>query len=286
MSFAQRQLKFTFSGATSGSFSAAGLRAAASIQSMEGMLGITAQVKIWGLSLDQMNNYSSAIPQAIGNEIPDANLVIEAGELGGALSQVIDAPIWASYIDLTDAPESAFVVSVAGIADRATPIGSQSQPGDQSAEKLIASLCALATPPLTFDNSAGAHAVLRNPSTYGSALRQIDVIATAAQFNWKISGTTLSIWPKNGTVDDVVIDVGPNTNPQMVGYPAYWEAGIIVTSLYNPAIQVGRRMKVVGSSIPKANGRWSIVHVQHELTTMMAKGPWFTIAHLAGVGDT
>ena len=68
----------------------------------------------------------------------------------------------------------------------------------------------------------------------------------------------------------------------MVGYPVFWELGIIVTSLYNPEIQIGRQMNII-SSIPNANGLWKIIRVQHELTTMIAKGPWFTTATLIGV---
>src|ERR1700691_1633404 len=221
MALSQRVLKFTFSGATEGSFSASGLRAAANIQVTEGIIGVTAQVKIWGLSLSQMNEYSSAIPQAISDEIPDANLIIEAGDLGGTLVQVIDGRVWWSYIDLTDAPESAFVVSVAGIADLSTPMESQSppplqpgQPSEQAAEALIANICAAAG--LTLQNN-GAHSVLRGMNTYGSALKQIDTIASAADFHWTINGDTIAIWPQGGTIDDVVIDVGPNTNPVMVG---------------------------------------------------------------------
>ena len=281
MSFAQRDLKFTFSGAPTGSFSASGLRAAASILATEGDLGVTGQVKIWGLSMGQMNRYSTVNPSAIPDELPDANLIIEAGNLGGGLSKAIDGPIWQSYIDLGDAPDSAFVVSMASIADAATTVGPQSQPGDQKAEDLIASLCAAAG--FTFSNSSTSRAscVLRNQSTYGSALYQISKIATAAGFRWTRDGSAISIWAADGTIDDVVIDVGPNTDPKMVGYPRYYEAGIIVTSLYNPQIQIGRMMNVT-SSIPKANGIWQIIEVQHDLTTMIAKGPWFTTAKLAG----
>jgi hypothetical protein len=287
MSFSERELKFTFSGAPSGILSAAGLRSAASIQVTDGLIGVTAQVKIWGLTLAQMNQYSDVIPSAIGDTLPDANLVIEAGDLGSPLVQIISGPIWSSYIDLTGAPESLFVVSVAGINDLATPLTSQSrpplQPGQPSvsnAEDLIANICAGAG--LTF-NKNGAHGVLTNMSTSGSALKQIDTIARAAGFRWMRNGSTISIWPKGGTIDDVGITVGPNTDPQMVGYPTYWENGIIVTSLFNPQVLVGRRMNVTGSSIQKANGPWQIVYVQHDLTTMISKGPWFTTATLAGI---
>src|SRR5258708_974419 len=127
MSFAERVLRFTFSGAKSGSFSAAGLRAAVSIQSFKGRQGSNAQVKIWGLTLGQMTAYSSKMPRVPGGISVDLfNLVIEAGDLGGKLSTALDGPIFSSYIDLTGAPDSSFNVTMMDIHEAATPIAAQS----------------------------------------------------------------------------------------------------------------------------------------------------------------
>lgn len=280
MSFAEREMRFTFSGAQSGNFSAAGLRAAASIQAFQGKQGVLAQVKVWGLSLAQMNAYSSTISAGVGAD--QFNLVIEAGDIGGDLSQVINSLIWRSFIDLSGIPDSAFNVSVVGIYSAANPNDAQSWSGSQNAEDLIRALCAGT---YTVKNN-GAHQVLQHPSVSAdSIVNQVQDIASQANFQltWGV-GNTLSIWPQGGTIDEVVIDVGPNTDPEMVGYPNFWEAGIIVTSLFNPEIQVGRRMNVT-SSIPKANGHWQIIQVQHDLTTMLNKGPWFTTAMLAAPGS-
>lgn len=269
-------MSFAFSGAQSGNFTAAGLRASVSVQSFPGRLGSTAQVKIWGLTLDQMNAYSSRIPAGVAAE--QFNLVIQAGDLGEQLTEVVNGAIYRSFINLSSVPDSLFEVTMIDTYMAASPIAAQSQAGTQNAEDLIQSLCAAAS--LTFDNSAGAHAVLSNQSTYGSAVDQIERIAKAAKFSWRIIGTKLSIWPEGSPVDQTVIEVGPTSDPEMVGYPGYWEAGLVVTSLYNPQVQIGRQMKVA-SSIPKANGTWDIVQVQHDLVTMIPKGPWFTTAVLA-----
>ena len=288
MALAERVLRFEFSGAQpfagapTGSFTASGLRAAVSIRRAQGRLGTEGHVKIWGLSYAQMNAYCTRIASEIGGDgINPVTLAISAGDLGGDLSEVMKAGIWESYIDLTGAPESAFVVSVTGIYTAANPTGPQSQPGAQNAEDLIQAICNGAG--FTLNNN-GAHAVLRNQSTYGSALDQIERIAEAAGFSWSWSGTTFSIWPANGTVDDTVIQIGPGTTPKMVGYPQYYQTGIIVQSLFNPQVQVGRQMEVVGSTLTKANGLWKIVGVQDDLTTMLNRGPWFTTATLSAKG--
>jgi hypothetical protein len=279
MAFAERVLRFSFSGAQSGDFTAAGLRAITSIEAGQGRIGVNASVKIWGLTLAQMNAYSAKIPTAVGGLVSPFNLVISAGDLNGDLAEVVNANIWESYIDLNGAPDSAFIAVMSGIYTAANPTAAQSQPGAQNAENLIKSICAGAG--YTLVNNNGAHAVLRNQSTYGSALDQIERIAEAAGFAWAWSGTTFSIWPADGTVDDVIIQVGPKTDPQMVNYPQYWAQGIIVQSLFNPEVHLGRQMEVTGSTLTKANGLWQIVGVQHDLATMLSKGPWFTTAKLS-----
>lgn len=278
MAFAERMLQLSFSGASSGTLQISGLRTYVSIQAMTGELGVSAQLKVWGLSLDQMNNYSSKISAGVG--IDEFTLVIEAGDVGGQLSQVVNGSIWRSYPDFQDAPDSAFNVSVAGtIYAAATPMASQSQAGAQSAVTLIQSICNLAG--LTLVNN-GASGTLRNQLTYGSPIQQIMTIADAAGFSVYFEGNTVSIWPRGQSRDSTVIDIGPDTG--MVGYPAWWEAGLIVQNEFNQDIQVGRQVNLT-SSIPKAQGSWQIIQVQHDLATMLRKGPWFTTAVLAPVGS-
>lgn len=273
MSFTQRQLRLTFSGAKSGTVQVAGLRAIANVQTFIGKAGVAAQLRVWGMKLEQMNAYSSARPAGVG--IEQFSLAIEAGDLNGPLRRIVDAGIWRSFVDLEGAPDSAFDITVAGtLYQAAKTIAAQSHAGSQPAETLIQSICNASG--LTLHNN-GAHNVLRNHATYGSAIDQIEDIARAAEFNVSYSGKDVWIWPKTGHRDDVIVDVGPDTG--MVGYPRWWELGIIVTTRFNPEIQVGRQVRVT-SSIPKANGVWSAMQVNQELGTMFEGAPWFTTAVL------
>lgn len=269
-------MEFTFSGATTGDFSASGLRAIADIQSYGGPMGVLAQVKVWGLSLAQMNSYSAVISGGVG--VNQFGLTIKAGNLGSSLPIVADGAIWNSFIDLDSVPESAFNVIAAGIYARATPASAQSWAGAQNAEDLIGAVCAGT---YTVKNN-GAHFVLRNHNVPAdSIIAQVEEIASAANFQWSWGlNNTISLWPEGATMDSIVIDVGPDTTPKMVGYPKWWQSGIFVTSLFNQDVQVGRQMNVT-SSIPKANGPWKIINVRHELSTMLDRGPWFTTAMLS-----
>jgi len=276
VSFTERALQFQFSGDESGDLVASGFRAIANIQAGQGRIGVQAQVKIWGMTLPQMNAYCAKIPTNLG--LNQYTLTVSAGDLDGNLVEVVNGNIFASFIDLNDSPDSSFAASVAGIYTASNPTSATSQQGTQNAEDLISSICRGAG--FKFVNN-GAHFVLRNPSVYGSALDQIERIAQAAGFAWLWDGSTFYIWPQTGNVDDTIVKVGPSTDPVMVGYPKYWAQGIIVTTLFNPEIHLGRRIEVTGSVLTKANGVWNIVGVQHNLATMMNKGPWFTTAILA-----
>jgi hypothetical protein len=106
----------------------------------------------------------------------------------------------------------------------------------------------------------------------------MQAVARAAAFPLVIENGTVTIWPNDGTRDDVVIELGPKTG--LVGYPTFWEAGFVVKSEFNPLIANGRAVKLT-SSIPKANGSWPTQNVTHELSTLSPDGPWFTTARLA-----
>ena len=138
MSFVQRQLKFSFSGASTGDFSASGLRAYASIDAYSGRLGVQAQVRVWGLSLAKMTAYSSKLPQGVG--VNNYNLIIEAGNVDSPLTQVINGTIFRSIILVGGGPDSAIDISVAGIYDSALPAEAQSKQGPADAAGMIASV--------------------------------------------------------------------------------------------------------------------------------------------------
>jgi hypothetical protein len=122
--------------------------------------------------------------------------------------------------------------------------------------------------------------VIRDQYLYGSAVSQIMQVAQAAAIPVEIANGTVTIWPNNGVRDSVEIDLGPDTNPPMVGYPTYYEAGFIVTSQFNPRMLGGRNVNLT-SSIPKANGTFPIQTVTHQLSTLTPDGPWFTTCRLS-----
>ena len=275
MSFAQRQIDVAFSSG-SGTVNLQGLRCAAVIMNPGGFVAYgQLQLRIYGMSLDQMNAYSSTGVNMVAAQ--DIAITVSAGDVGGILYQVFQGTLIRSFIDFSGAPNVAFVCSaIAGYFQKATPAAPNSYPGTHNAEDIIAGLAASIS--FTFQNPNGAHAVLRDQYVAGSVIDQIQTVAQAAAIPVSIENNTVTIWPNTGVRDSVVIPVGPQTG--MVGYPTYWEAGFIVKTEFNPQIMNGRTLELT-SSIPKANGSWPTQNVTHELSTLTPDGPWFTTARLS-----
>jgi hypothetical protein len=276
MTFAQRQINLQFSD-SNGTVDLDGLRCEAIIMSAGGYTAAAQlQLRVFGMTLDQMNEYSSDGANMVA--VQNIGITVSAGNVGGAMQQVFAGTLIRSFPDFSGAPDVSFnCAAIAGFFYKAAPAAPNSYQGAMNAEDIIEQLATSIG--FTFLNPNSAHAVLQNQYLSGSVIDQIQTVARAASFACSVEHNSIIIWPNDGTRDDVEIDVGPNSNPPMVGYPAYWEQGFIVKSEFNPNIANGRTINVT-SSIPRANGSWPIHTVTHELSSATPDGPWFTTTKL------
>ena len=275
MTFAQRQINLQFSGAN-GTVNLPGLRCTAVIANPGGFNAFgQMQLRVWGMTMAQMNQFSSTGVNMVATQ--NQNVTVMAGNMGGAIAQVFSGTLVRSFIDMSGVPDVCFTCSaIAGYFEKATASAPNSYPGAQNAESIIQALASSIN--FTFNNTNGAHAVVQNQYTSGSAIDQIMAVAKAAALPIDISNNAVTIWPNNGTRDNVTINLGPGNG--LVGYPTYWESGFIVKSEFNPMIANGRVINLT-SSLPQANGAWPTQNVTHEISTLMPDGPWFTTARLS-----
>lgn len=276
MSFKRRVIEVQFSDGAS-ILKLQGLRCTMVIQNYGGA-GSPAdmvQLRAYGMTLEQMNQYSTASARLV--KVGNVGVAISVGNQGEPVSQIFNGSVVAAWIDTAAIPDMSFVISAqTGYNFKGLPAASNQYAGAQNAEDIIASLAKSIG--FKFENPKGAHVVLQNQYTSGSVIDQIQIICRAAALPLSLSKNTVTIWPNDGTRDDIVIDVSADLG--MVGYPTYWDAGFIVKTLYNPDMQIGRSVNLK-SAIPKANGVFPIISVTHELATMQQDGPWFTTAKLA-----
>lgn len=279
MSFAVRQINLQFSTDNGDVTNLQGLRASVVALNGGGLNPVARiQLRVYGMTLDQMNQFSSNGASLVAQQ--NYTVTVLAGNQGGIIGQLFTGGIFSSYIDFASVPEVAFVCSAyAGAYQNAAPVAANSWAGTQNAEDIIKSLAQSIG--FSFENPQGVHAVIQNQYTYGSAMNQIQKIIKAVCFASTIENNTITIYPNDGTRDDVVIDVSPDNG--LVGYPTYYESGFIIKTEYNPEMLIGRTINLT-SQIPKANGQWTIFESTHELSTLTPDGPWFTTVKLGMPG--
>lgn len=276
MTFAFRQINLQFTSANGKTVKLEGLRCSAVITNPGGNTAFgQLQLQVWGMTLDQMNEYSSTGSNMVA--VQDQSVTVTAGNQGGSLNQVFSGTLISSFIDLSNPPEVSFVcAAVAGYYNKAAPSAPNTYEGSQKAEDIIRALAGQIG--YTFENKNGATAVVQNQYLSGSIIDQIQAVARAASFPLIIENKSITIFPNNGTRDDIVINLSAETG--LVGYPSYWEAGFVVKSEFNPIIAIGRVINLK-SQLPKANGKFPIQYVTHEISTLTSDGPWFTTSKLS-----
>jgi hypothetical protein len=276
MSFAVRQINLQFTSANGKTLKLEGLRCTAVITNPGGNSAFgQLQLQVYGMTLDQMNEYSSTGSNMVA--VQDQSVTVTAGNQNGSLNQVFSGTLISSFIDLSNVPEVSFVcAAVAGYYNKAAPSAPNTYQGSQKAEDIISALAGQIG--YAFENKNGATAVVQNQYLSGSIIDQMQAVARAASFPMIIENKTVTIFPNNGTRDDIIIEMSAETG--LVGYPSYWEAGFVVKSEFNPIITIGRIINL-RSQLPKANGKFPIQYVTHELSTLTPDGPWFTTSKLS-----
>lgn len=280
MTYAKRRLEVKFTNPeTSRVLKLTGYRCGAFLQNVGAGLNSAAQaqLRIFGMSLDEMNEFSSTGQNPTAYQ--QFMVTISAGNVGAGepMTQVFEGTIIRSFIDFASVPDVSFVVSgVTAYFEKTQGAASNSYPGSHNAEDIIQSLAAQIN--FEFRNFMGAHAVLQNQQVYGSVVNQIQQVAQAASFPITFENGAVYLWPNEKYRDSVIIDV--NAQNGLVGYPSYWQAGFEIKTEFNASLLIGRRVNLK-SIIPKSNGVWPIQMVSHDLSTLTFDGPWFSTARLA-----
>ncbi len=256
-----------------------GLKCAATIINPGGSSAYgTLHIKIYGLTLEFMNEYSSVGANMVA--IQQRGITVSAGDGKAEPFQVFSGTIISSYIDFSSAPDVSFVVdAVSGYYAQAVTVESLQLEGSANAEDLIQSIAT--TNGFTFTNAKSpnnAHFIVQNQYISGSAIEQMSKLAALASFPMTIENNGVYIWANMGVRDTVIVDV--NSSTDLVGYPSYWASGLVVKQEFNSNNLVGRIINLK-SIIPKANGKWPIQTTTHELSTVTTDGPWFTTSKLS-----
>lgn len=249
-----------------------GLRCSANITKAGGVSMSNLDLRVWGMSLDQMNKLTVlnklAYPQQRFNTV-----VVSAGDEDSGLSVVFQGTIQEAWADGRDAPDMMFhVAAFSGLFESIKAVPPTSFKGTVDVATVVAGIAQQMG--LSLENS-GVTGKIADPYLPGALGSQLRSIARAAHISYHIDTTdqTLAIWPQGKSRDGELVEVSAASG--MVGYPAFTQNGVQLVTLYNPSLVFGRSI-VVKSQLTAANGTWVIASVSHNLDSDLPGGQWFT----------
>lgn len=249
------------------------LRVSAKIIKAGGVTLGSAELRIYGMTFSHMNKLSTLGMQI--QLVPWNTVTIEASDSNGVPTTVFYGSITNAYGDFQSAPDVGFFAQATILG--ADAIANKSFAAFDDGLDVASILAGYAKKMnLTFENN-GVNITMPATHVYGSYRDQVASIVQHANIMWNGGdGGVLAIWPKNGTrnaLSSGIPLVSPTTG--MIGYPSYTAQGIVIKTIFNPAIAFGREIQVQ-SSLPPANGNWTVSSIDHTLESEMPGGQWFT----------
>ncbi len=266
MTFALGEGNFGESGVNSVKLS--GLRVSSKIIKAGGPSMGTANLQIYGMTLDKMNKLSTLGLRP--TTVRKNTVTIAAGEKGGLLSTVFIGNITNAWFDGQASPEVPFqVLAHVGGFDAVNPIPPTSYKGSANVVDILSGLATKMGK--TFENN-GVSVKLANPYFTGSARDQALACVKAAGIQWNgLDDNKLAIWPSGQSRGDSIPLVSKDTG--MENYPTFTSQGIAVSSLFNPSIGFGGKIKVQ-SKLENANGEWIVYAMNYDLDAEFPQGRW------------
>jgi len=228
------------------------------------------QLRVFGLAEAMMNKLTT-IGQINKSIRIKTAILLAAGDDDNGMQSVFQGTIMDAWADYNSAPDVAFnVLAYSGLGAAVKPVGATSYKGSVAVVDIMRTFASEMG--LVFEDG-GVDVKLASPYFPGTTLSKVRACAMAANCCWIIDRGVLAIWPRDGARSGVVPLVSPDTG--MVGYPSLSSKGMTVKMLFNWNIRGGGPV-AIKSSIPMANGTWTVGRVEHDLSSETPDGPWFT----------
>jgi hypothetical protein len=252
-------------------------RITAEIEAWGGETQGTAKVRIYGMTRDLMNAMTTMGP--VNVQIRTQNSIqILAGNDPNALSTIYSGVIQTAIANYNDAPDVALEITASSASIAAL---GRATPTSFSGAVAVTTIMASIAQKLIWQFDPGdVTAVLTDPTFNGSYLEQIKTCARAADIDQIIEDLNSSkrLRLKNRFsyfVNDPFTVISPIVG-NMIGYPVFSQDTMIITSLFEPNINLGKLIKVQDSSVTPANGSWIVNSVKHNLESYVPNGKWQT----------
>ena len=251
-----------------------GLRCTVQIVAAGGPSMGQASIRIFGLTMSQMNSLSSVVRQADGQIATRLNSIqITAGD-SSSMPVIFQGQVTSAIIDMSGMPDTAMVFAAhAGAFEAIKIVPASSYPGAADAAVILATLAQQNG--YAFENN-GVSVLLSTPYFSGSPRDQMLACVRAAGIEWNgLDNGTLAIWPKGGYRGQANNVPLISAATGMIGYPVNRDYAITVRTLFNPQILNGQVFEIQ-SGLLYANGKFIAHEIAHDISCEMPGGPWFS----------
>ena len=259
-----------------------GLRTSVEIANWGLPVGCEAFVRVWGVRQSIMNQLSTL--GIVFNLVPNNTLSIAVGDddsLLGGRSTIFNGTIYYAYGEYSNQPDVPFVMLCKLLgSEQVTPAKPKSYTGSTDVATVVKQIAGELG--LGFENN-GVDAKVARPYLPGSLVKQISAICRAGRALWAVVDGKVVIWPRGKNREDSgsLPVVSPDNG--MIGYPAFTQQGIIVKTVFDPQITVGKLIQVessilagigqagLGANFPT---QWAVNKIDLRLESELPNGDW------------
>ena len=220
----------------------------------------TAQVEIYGLSLETMSQLTWLSFQPLGRRY---NLMqIAAGEQGKELSVIFQGDITVAYADLNGSSPVLRIEAQTASYPLLNPTPQVAIQGEQNVDQLLLTFASDAN--LTYRNE-GVRASISDCVLTGSPVEKMRQIADHIGADIIFDDDKAVLVPRRktraaeGSIPVVSAESG------MIGYPTFTNTGIQASTFFRPDLKIASAVRIE-SIVPRASGVWKITHLTHELS--------------------
>ncbi|HDC1418116.1 TPA: hypothetical protein O7U53_001967 [Salmonella enterica] len=275
--YKQHTLRFEFKN-KAGAFDKAGndkitisnIKATVSLNGVIGRTGTSAEVSLYGLSLERIAELSG---RTNGNMSPDQNIDIG---IYADDTLVFYGGMTASIANMNQAPDSC--LSITAIADaelRNKAVSPFTAKGSQNLTDVINAICTAAGYEAVFGDGVNGMITSGSPHFEGSVFDQLHQVCSGYGLAMSVTPPgKAEFWPSNVQRDDVVPFISSEYG--LIGYPVFAAGGVMFQTQYSSLLSIGRYIELK-TEVPWASGRYQLSTVRHELSSWVTGGPWHSI---------
>lgn len=233
----------------------------------------TAEVRIWGMPLSDMNAVSR-----LGKPLTwtrENVITLQAGDAGAGMSQIFTGFIYSAYVSFEPPEASLNIMAISNLKALTMAVPPSSFPGNASIDTIGQ---AIATKMGLGYLNSGVTWQTNNAYFTGSAKDQMDKVAKAANCQWTptggAAGNLLEVWPKGEARGDSGITISSTDSHQLILYPSYQDVGLSIRVLYAPGIGYGQTFTLQSSVLQTS--QWYVLHQDLDLGCNDPEGdnPW------------